>query len=345
MRLAPARVAEFLRRPDPQVRAVLLYGPDAGLVRERARALARLICPDLADPFRVADLDAGALLADPARLADEAAQLALTGGRRVVRVRETGDRLAPLFTGFLAASPGDAFVVVEAGELTSRSPLRRAFEEAPRAAAIGCYPDGARDLAAVIRESLAAHRITPSRDALDYLVEHLGEDRLSTRSELEKLALYAGEGGRIELADARAAVGDGAAIALDDAVMAAAEGDLPRLERALTRLFQEGTSPVTAIRALLRHLHRLHLFAAQLAGGAAPEEVLRGARPPIFFKLQDGFRRQLALWSEARLRPELDRLAEAEFRMKTGIFPPETICREAMGAVAQEARRAKGDRG
>lgn len=339
MRLAPARIAQFLRRPDPQVRAVLLYGPDRGLMRERADGLARLVCPDLADPFRVAALDAAALAADPARLADEAAQLALTGGRRVVRVREAADRLADLFADFLKRTPGEAFVIVEAGELASRSPLRRAFEEAACAAAIGCYPDGARDLAAVVRESLSAHRIEASREALAYLVEHLGEDRLSTRSELEKLALYAGEGGRIELADARAAVGDGAAIDLDDAVMAAAEGDPARLDRALDRLFQQGATAVAVIRALLRHLHRLHLFAAQVAGGAAPEEVLRAARPPIFFKQQDGFRRQLASWSEARLRPELGRLAAAEFRMKTGLFPPETICREAMLAVAQAARR------
>jgi hypothetical protein len=36
MKLASARVEGFLRRPDPEIRAVLLYGPDAGLVRERA---------------------------------------------------------------------------------------------------------------------------------------------------------------------------------------------------------------------------------------------------------------------------------------------------------------------
>jgi DNA polymerase-3 subunit delta len=317
---------------------VLLYGPDRGLVRERAELLARFVCPDLADPFRVAALDAAALAADPARLADEAAQLSLTGGQRVVRVREATDRLADLFADFLDALPGDAFVTVEAGELTTRSPLRRAFEAAAHGAAIGCYPDTARDLATVIRESLAQYRIALDRDALSWLVEHLGEDRLSTRSELEKLALYAGEGGRVTLDDARAAVGDAAAIDLDDAVMAAAEGDPPRLERALARLFQEGASPVTVIRALLRHLCRLHLMAAEIAGGAAPDTVLRTARPPIFFKQQDNFRRQLDLWSEARLRPELDRLAAAEFHMKTGIFPPETICRAAMLALAQAAQ-------
>jgi len=69
VRLAPSRIAGFLQRPDPEIRSVLLYGPDEGLVRERADAVARSVCPDLRDPFRVADLTAGVLAADPARLA------------------------------------------------------------------------------------------------------------------------------------------------------------------------------------------------------------------------------------------------------------------------------------
>src|SRR5215831_9381231 len=307
--------------------------------------LARTVCPDLKDPFRVAELTASALAADPARLADEAAQLSLTGGRRVVRVGGAGDALAKLFADFLKSSPGDAFVIVEAGELPARAALRRVFEDAPHATAIGCYPDTPRDLAALIRETLAAHRVTASRDAGQFLVEHLGGDRLLTRSELEKLTLYAGYGGRIELDDARLSVSDTAALELDDAVMATADGDAPRLERVLGRVFQEGESPVTVIRALLRHLHRLQLLAARLGAGASLEEVLRTARPPVFFKQQDGFRRQLALWTEARLRPQLDRIMKAELRMKTTGLPAETICREAMLAVAQAARPFAASRG
>ena len=338
MKLPPSRISAFLQRPDPNIRAVLLYGPDEGLVHERAGVLARTVCPDLKDPFRVAELTAGALAADPARLADEAAQLSLTGGRRVVRVGGAGDALAKLFADFLKSSPGEAFVIVEAGELPARAALRRVFEDAPHAIAIGCYPDTPRDLAALVREMLAAHRVTASRDAGQFLVEHLGGDRLLTRSELEKLALYAGDGGRVELEDARLSVSDTAALELDDAVMAAAEGDAARLERVLGRVLQEGESPVTIIRALLRHLHRLHALTARAAGGIAVEEVLRTARPAIFFKQQDNFRRQLALWSETRLRPQLDRLAKAELDMKTTGLPAETICREAMLAVAQAAR-------
>ena len=338
MKLAAGQVDGLLRRPDPQIRAVLLFGPDAGLVRERADTVARAVCPDLRDPFRVAELSAATLAADPARLADEAAQISLMAGRRVVRLRDAGDQQAPLFARFLADMPGDALIVAEAAELPSRSALRRAFEEAPHAATIGCYPDNARDLAGVIRDTFAAHRIAISRDAVAFLVEHLGGDRLLTRAELEKLTLYAGAGGRIELADAQAVISDSAALSLDDAVLAAAEGDAAALDRALARVFQEGENAVTVIRALLRHLHRLHVLSTQLSGGGSIDNVIRSARPPIFFKQQDSWRHQLQRWTEPRLREALDRAAEAEFRMKQTGLPAETLCREAMFALAQMAR-------
>ena len=89
-----------------------------------------------------------------------------------------------------------------------------------------------------------------------------------TRAELEKLTLYAGDGGRIELDDARLSIGDSAALEHDDAIMAAAEGDASGSigcsvgsSRRVNRRFQ-------LIRALLRHLHRLHVLAARLAAGA-----------------------------------------------------------------------------
>ena len=338
MKLPAARIAAFLQRPDHAIRAVLLYGPDTGLVRERADTLARTVCSDLRDPFRVADLTGSALAADPARLADEAAQMSLIGGRRVIRVHDAADRLAGLFAGFLTTAPGDGFIVVEAGDLPGSSALRRVFDTSPRAAAIGCYLDTPRDRAAVIRDTLRAHRITASGEATQYLIERLGADRLLTRAELEKLALYAGEGGHVELDDARLSIGDSAALETDDAVMAAVEGDATRLDRVLDRVFQEGESPVTVVRAMLRHLHRLHVLAARLASGATVAEVVRTARPPIFYRQEDNFKRQLALWSEVGLRAQLDRIAQAELHMKLTGLPAETVCREAMLAIAQATR-------
>ncbi|HEY1505396.1 MAG TPA: DNA polymerase III subunit delta, partial [Stellaceae bacterium] len=139
MKLPAARIAAFVKTPDAGMRAALVYGPDAGLVKERAEKIARAICPDLTDAFRVADLDPDGLPKDPARLNDEAASLSLMGGRRLVRVQDAGDGVGGLFDRFFKdPPPGDAFIVVSAGDLPPRSSLRRAFESAKTAAAIPC---------------------------------------------------------------------------------------------------------------------------------------------------------------------------------------------------------------
>ena len=343
MKVAPARIAAFLAKPDAAMRAALVYGPDAGLVRERADRIAATICADLRDTFRVADVTAAALIGDPARLNDEAASLSLIGGRRVVRVRDASDAAGALFERFLAAPPpGDSVVVVEGGELAARSSLRRAFEDAALAFAIPCYADGRRELEELVREVLGARRITIDGDAIAYLVGHLGGDRLASRRELEKLALFAGDGGRVGLAEAALSVGDSAAMTIDDIVFAAAEGDAAALERALMRAFLEGEMPISVLRALMRHFQRLHLVQSRVAAGASDEDALRSLRPPLFFKLQDRFKRQLRVWSTARTAHALSLLTQAEINAKTTGLPAEAICRDALLRIARgaQARRA-----
>src|SRR4051812_37128436 len=158
MKYTAAQLATYLKRPDAGLRAFLVYGPDDGLVRERAEALGRSVAERLDDPFRVTTLAAAQLAGDPARLADEAAAMSLMGGRRVVQLRGAGDGLAGALGAVLNA-PGDALIVVEAGELAARSSLRRLFEAAGNAAAIACYADGPRVLDRLIRETLAEQRI------------------------------------------------------------------------------------------------------------------------------------------------------------------------------------------
>ena len=56
MKIAPRDAERFLLEPDLDVRAVLIYGPDGGLARERAEALHRTVVDDPTDPFGTAEL-------------------------------------------------------------------------------------------------------------------------------------------------------------------------------------------------------------------------------------------------------------------------------------------------
>src|SRR4030081_3887028 len=70
----------FLARPDPGRPIILLYGADAGLVRERADALLASAVDDPNDPFSLVRLDGDELSAEPSRLVDEAMTVPLFGG-------------------------------------------------------------------------------------------------------------------------------------------------------------------------------------------------------------------------------------------------------------------------
>ncbi|WP_029010833.1 DNA polymerase III subunit delta [Azospirillum halopraeferens] len=337
MKLQPKSIESFLRRPDPGVRAVLLYGPDAGLVRDRAMALGRTVVEDPSDPFRVTELYGRALVDDPARLADEAAAIALTGGRRLVRIREADDATTGAFAGLLTAPPpGDTLVVVEAGDLSNRSKLRLLFEEADAGAAIPCYVDDEASLGQVIADLLRGHGLTADADALSFLSGNLVGDRLVARGEVEKLALYMGRETRVRLEDAQACVGDSAALEMDEPVWAAGDGDFAALDKSLGRLFAEGTSPVAILRAAQRHFQRLHQVSA---AGRSPEQAIAALRPPVFFKMRGRFTNQARRWSPAAVRNALERLVEAEAECKRTHMPDETICARALFQVASLARR------
>jgi len=257
MKIAAGAAEKFVAAPPEAIRAVLIYGPDGGLVRERAGRVIAAIVDDPHDPFRVSELRPADLRDDPARLSDEAGALSLTGGRRLVHIREATDATANNLADFLADPVGDALVLVEAGTLGPRSRLRGAFEKAELAAAVACYADDGRTLAPMIRATLSEANCHPSDDALAYLVANLGGDRLVSRSELEKLCLYMGpDGGEVTLTDAATCVGDSATMTLDDISFAVGGGDLGGLPRLLDRAHHEGAAPVGVLRAVSRHFQR-----------------------------------------------------------------------------------------
>src|SRR5271166_5556986 len=185
-------VERFLARPDPGRPVALIFGADAGLVRERAQALIRASVDDPRDPFQLARLDGDDLSATPMRLVEEANTIPLFGGRRAVWVRAGARNLAPAVEALIAAPSPDCRVVIEAGDLRRNSPLRAVCERAKNAVALPCYPDAERDLLRLIDEEMHANGLSISPDARAALVPLLGGDRLASRHELRKLALYAG---------------------------------------------------------------------------------------------------------------------------------------------------------
>ena len=344
MKLSAGRIELFVRRPDPGVRAVLVYGADRGLVKERSDALLSVVTEDPSDPFRSVEIPVEALKSDLTLLTDEAAALSFSGGRRVVRVRGATDSLSEHFARFVESEKTDALVIVEAGELAARSSLRKIFEGAADTVALPCYLDNESKLDQLVHEILSDHDLRASPEAISFLVANLGGDRGVTRRELEKLALYKGGPGMVTLEDAEMAVGDSTRASIDSVVYAAFSGDSPALDRALEKALAEGAQPVGILRSVSRHLTRLHMARGFMSGGRSADQAMQALRPPVFFGVKDAFREQLRRWDEKRLNSAIGLVTEAEMDCKTTGLPAEAVCGRTLIRLAVAARSAAAPR-
>ncbi|MBI1273015.1 MAG: DNA polymerase III subunit delta [Alphaproteobacteria bacterium] len=337
MKIAPARTDSFVKSPDAALRVALVYGPDAGLVRERGLLLARTACETADDPFRVATPAPGTVAEDPALLMDEMAAQSLSGGRRLVHIQGAGDGLALALTNLLANLPGtDTLLVIEAGDLGKNSKLRKLCEGGgSETAAIACYtedgPARRRTIATLLREQ----GFEADGDALDLLAETAPADRMALKSELEKLSIYAMGRQKISRADVAEALGDGGAAELDALAMAVGAGAPGEVARLAQRLLSENMSFVMLLRTVQRHLLRLQLARAALDSGRTATDAIKSLRPPVFWKHETPMVRQLQRWSAERLARALVHLAEAEAQCKSTGIPAETVCAQALVTVAR----------
>lgn len=331
MKIEARRVEAFLADLG-RVRVVLFHGEDEGQIRILAGSLVRRVAGSLDDPFRVSDVGRDGW----SRLGEEVAALSLIGGRRVVRVRDAGDGLAAAVQAILD-KPASELLVLEGHGLGSKSKLRALVERSADGATIACYPLEGRAVLEQARSTLQGLGVTADGEALDWLAGHLGADQAVMRAELEKLALYAGEGGRVDLDAARQCVGDLSGLSLEDALYAAVEGDAPGADRALEIAMSEGAAPVAVVRAGLMHMQKLATVVSAVAAGGAAEDVIRGLRPPVFYKRVPAMQRAARIWTPAAVEQALGRLWAGERLCKRTGIPADIVCRNAIMGVASRA--------
>ncbi|MFY9288250.1 MAG: DNA polymerase III subunit delta [Alphaproteobacteria bacterium] len=337
MKLTTSQITSFLNKSDPSVQIILLYGPDTGLVRERADALSKKAVPDLNDPFRVASLTGAMIAEDPARLHDEMASQALGGGQRLIRVQHATETMALAFIALLKDMPAtDALLIIEAGDLEKRSKLRSTCENEPKTAvAIPCYVEEGVTRQRVVTDILQAEGLRIARDALMFLCDILPPDRMAMRSELDKLALYAKGKNSIDMGDILAVVQDAGSAELDDLIFAVGSGDVKRVKVLIDRLIEEQTSMVAILRAAQRHFMRLSWARHQMdTNGLSAGEAIKKLSPPVFWKYADSMTNQLRRWPMKKIDAALQRLFDAEAAVKRTGTPDTALCAQLLLAMA-----------
>jgi len=337
--LKSGEVESFLARPDPARPVILVFGPDAGLVRERAQALVRSAVPDPDDPFALVPIEGDTLASEPSRLAEEAHTVPLFGGQRAIWVKPSSRNFAAAVEPLLQTPPVDCRVVIEAGDLRKTAPLRSMCERSRSAAVIACYADTERDLLRLIDDEMRKAALKLAPEARTVLASLIGGDRRASRGEIEKLILYAHGKDSVTLDDIAAVTADASALALDAVIDAAFAGRPAESEAQFAKALGAGTSSGTIIYAALRHATQMHKARVSMEGGEGAERALYGFVPPVHFRRKARVEAALAAWSSARLLRAVEQLADAMLTMRRSPQLADAVGQRAMLSLSVAARR------
>ncbi|GAA4658024.1 DNA polymerase III subunit delta [Bartonella pachyuromydis] len=334
-------VGHFLTRLSRAFPIVLIYGPDRGLVCETAQRFAKLTQVAIDDPFSTVRLEAAEIDKDPARLGNEARTLSLFGGDRLIWISNAANQ-----KGFLTAlkllieePPEKSFILIEAGDLKKGTGLRNIIETASKAMALPCFADDARSLDGLMDEVLGYFKKTLSLDARKWLHESLGGDRLVSRSELEKLCLYASER-HITLEDVKAVVSNVSAVSLDEVVDALLLGDIRNFEMHFSQHVTQHGTVFFILSTAQRHFQQLQLLRYQVeVERKSPSVVVAQARPPIFFQRKKIVEQALRYWKLEHISYAMEKIQTAVLESRKNPLLSEAIIRQALLGLTIVARR------
>jgi DNA polymerase-3 subunit delta len=332
----------FAEKAADHYKIFVIYGPDRGLVSERAALLAAKTGVSQDDPFAMLKLDASDLQGDPGRLIDEVNSLGLFGGAKLVWLRGAANE-KPLLDALaiLAGGPPPANVlIVEAGDLKKGSGLRKIAEPAKAIAVIPCYADDVRAIHALIDAELAFDNLRISPGARLRLTELLGGDRAASRNEIRKLALYCRGFALIEEQHVDEIIGDASTVSADEAIDAILTGDLASLHRSLQKILSSKTPIFLVLQSCLKQFQMLDLMKTEMDDKKLqPGQVMMTLGRHIYFKRRPLIEKALRNWNSAAVSREMERLQNAILasRQRQSLEPE--IAFQALMAIGVQSRR------
>jgi len=318
---------------NPNCNTILIYGNDSGGVRDTARQLCKVLLPQ-ENEMGLSEFTPDQLLDDESLLSTELTSMGFFAEQKVVKI-EGGtqaaiDAILPQIQAVLQHLSRENFLIVTAGELTPVSKIRKFYEGSKDLMALLCYKDDEATLRTHIGQKLREAGISPERDAMDYLLNNLGEDKMITNNELDKIITYLGHEKELGFEDVAALLADSSELTLADLAFAVSSRNHTKLEKNMARVLSQQIAGVAVLRMVAWHFERLLTAKATTETGQGIDFALKTLRPPVFFRQVALFKQDLAKWSLPQLKTAMQRIYAAELAVKKGGLDENVICHHAL---------------
>jgi DNA polymerase-3 subunit delta len=339
MNIKPEQVDGIVKSLPNNIRGVVIYGSNEGMVSSFSQQFIKSISNDIYDAFHVSYLDCSDILSDVGILYAEFNAQSLMGGRRVVVIREASNLLTKVLRELFDSSTSDTLLIATSSNLKTKDSLAVMAKDENFMYGIGCYDDRDEDISQFASKFMSRNNFNIDNSSFQMLCSRLSNDRKISQNELEKLITYMGNKRDITINDIKTVISDTSASSQEDLCYFIALGDTQKAINSYNRLIFEGENPVSIVRTIEYHFMKLLDCAIKMEKGETADKVVSSIRPPLMFFRKPMFMGQLRVWNRTRILSALTLLYQTERECKTTDLPAEQVASFTIIRIANGVKR------
>ncbi len=316
MKIQPNQILTFLNKIPDNIKIILFYGPDSGLITHRLQIAMKSFLGDDFDLSSLVYLYESDLKDYPEKLEEEFTTFSLfSEEKKIIILRDIKDFSIKLVNSAIDSISDKILVLIESDDLSTTSSLRKTAENSEKWASVACYQDNNLAIKDLIKKKILVNSCKIDDDAMNFLIENLGNNRLISESEIDKLILYKYYDKHITLQDVLENIDNQSVVAFDRFIYAFFDKNIEEAYINLKKLLEE-ENVITIVRVLLNHTIKLHYAKLQIEDGIEIDIVIKNIKPPIFFLYIDKFKGHIKFSNIEYLKNIIDNLISIEILCK-----------------------------
>jgi DNA polymerase-3 subunit delta len=288
-------------------KAMVFYGPNIGKIDDCINSVVSLKRKDqkIEIIYRYSDeLKSGEIKS----VIHQNNSLDLFGNMTVIVLRLFNEKLSKEIIESLNGIQNNGLkIIIRAEQLGVKSILRKYFEKTEDLLIVPCYEESAFEKKKYVEDFFRRERISVTESFITTLSNHLSNDRLEIREELNKIQLLT-EGEDLNIENLNIFY-DSVYSDEIEFINSLVSGKVDSyLSKQFDRLTQLRSEQIRCTSILLEHFYKLFKVKFLLSEGVSNQEAQSTLKPPIFFKYKNDFEKQLSIWSLRNLEVIIKKL-------------------------------------
>lgn len=318
MKINPNQLNIFLNNIPENIKSILIYGYDNGLIYDRSKVLQTLLQKKHGN-INISKFTYDDIKNQKIDLYSSSQNFSFFSNFKLYIIEDIPAKIDKTLEEAILKLPKDSFVIFLAKELPPSASVRKLFEQEENLAIIPCYQDDSKTIRKIALAMLSKENKQASEEVLSFLEKHLIGDRKNIINEINKIIVYAKNKEKITIEDALLCCNMALDLSIDNLCFAISDKNFNLSIQNFYNLLEKDIPVISLMRSVLNYFVRLYYVKNITEKGINPRIAMKELSPPIFIFHQEIFFKHLQKFKLNELEEILYKLNKLEsMSKKTG---------------------------